>query len=183
MRFHQTREWEENRVEEEYTQRIDHEVTKAIKTSDAQQLAYKTALNNFATYTLSEDCIDELIFLLKYGLKLAKQGAKITSVDDLQQKLKSEYRLDMSSLKYWVEELITIVRTAIENNPNNPPIQWNNWPRLANNDPTNRDQASPALAPAPSSRIWPSPTSRNSEIRLTQPLSMHQALISHTAIL
>ncbi len=35
MRFHQTREWKENRVKEEYTRHVDHEVTRAIKTSDA----------------------------------------------------------------------------------------------------------------------------------------------------
>ncbi len=100
MRFHQTREWEENRVEAEYTRRVDHEVTKAIKTSDAQRLACETALNNFATRTWPEDCIDELTFPLKWRLKLAKQGAKITSIDDLRQKLKPECRLDVSSLKH-----------------------------------------------------------------------------------
>ncbi len=89
----------------------------------------------------------------------------------------------MSSLKHWAEELVTILRTAIENNPHNPPIQRNNRPRLADNNPTNRDQASSAPAPAPPSRIWPSQTSRNSKIRPTQPLSMHQALISHVATL
>lgn len=45
--------------------RVDHEVTRAIKTSNAQQLAYETALNNFATHTWLEDCIDKLTFPLK----------------------------------------------------------------------------------------------------------------------
>lgn len=83
MRFYQTREWEENRVEEEYIQRVDHEVTRAIKTSNTQRLACETALNNFATRTWPKDCIDELTFPLKWRLKITKQGAKIKSVDDL----------------------------------------------------------------------------------------------------
>lgn len=35
MWFHQIREWEEIRVEEEYVRHVDHEVTRAIKTSSA----------------------------------------------------------------------------------------------------------------------------------------------------
>ncbi len=99
MRFHQTREWEEIRVEEEYARRVNHEVTRAIKTSNAQQMACETALKDFVTQTWPEDYIDELRFPLKWRLKLAKQEARITSVDDLRQKLKPECRLDMSSLK------------------------------------------------------------------------------------
>lgn len=97
MRFHQTREQEKNRVEEKYTQCIDNKVTKAIKTSDAQQLACKTVLNNFAIHTWPEDCIDELTFPLKQRLKLSKQRTKITSVDDLQQKVKPKYQLNVFS--------------------------------------------------------------------------------------
>lgn len=147
VRFHQTRKWEENRVKEEYMRRVDHEVTRAIKTSDAQRLAYKTALNNFATRTWPEDCIDELTFPLKWRLKIAKQGAKITSVDDLRQKLKPECRLDTSSLKKWAEELVTMLKTAIENNPTDPLIQRNNQQRLASNNSPNQDQPSPVSAP------------------------------------
>lgn len=55
-------------------------------------------------------------------MKLAKQRAKITSIDDLQQKLKPKYRLNVFSLKYWAEELVTILKIAIENNFNNPLI-------------------------------------------------------------
>ncbi len=85
-------------------------------------MACETALNNSATRTWPEDCIDELRFPLKWRLKLAKQGARITSVDDLRQKLKPECRLDVSSLKQWADELVTMLKTAIENNPNDPPI-------------------------------------------------------------
>lgn len=99
MRFYQTRKQEKNQVEEEYMQHVDHEVTKAIKTSNAQQLAYKMVLNNFATRTQPKDYINELTFPLKQRLKLAKQRAKITSVNDLRQKFKPKCRLDVSSLK------------------------------------------------------------------------------------
>lgn len=81
-------------------------------------MVYETALNNFATWTWLEDCIDKLIFLLKWRLKLAKQKAKLTFLDYLQQKLILEYRLDMSSLKKWLNKLVTILKTVIENNSN-----------------------------------------------------------------
>lgn len=64
--------------------------------------------------------------------------------------------LDVSSLKHWAKELVTILRTAIENNLNNPPIQQNNRLRLADNNPTNRNQVSPGPTLASSSCIWPS---------------------------
>ncbi len=60
-------------------------------------MACTMALNNFATRTWPKDYIDELRFPLKWRLKLAKQGEKITSIDNLQQNLKPEYRLNMSS--------------------------------------------------------------------------------------
>lgn len=56
-------------------------------------------------------------------MKLTKQGAKIITINDLQQKLKPEYRLDISSLKQLVDKLVTILKIAIENNPNDPLIQ------------------------------------------------------------
>ncbi len=154
MWFHQTREWEEIRFEEEYARCVDHEVTIAIKTSSVQQMAYETALNNFATRTWPEDCIDELRSLYKWRLKLAKHGVRITSVDDLQQKLKPECRLDVSSLKQWADELVIILKTAIENNPNDPPIQQNNQTRLARNNPP--PTASAPTSPAPLSCVRPS---------------------------
>lgn len=76
------------------------------------------------------------------------------SVDDWQQKRKPKCRLDMFNLKHLAGELVIILRTAIENNSNNPPIQQNNQPKLADINPTNRNQASPALAPAPPICIW-----------------------------
>lgn len=79
--------------------------------------------------------------------------------------------------------MVTILRIAIENNSNNPPIQRNNQPKLTNNNLTNPNQLFPAPALALLSYIWPFQTSQNSEIRPTQFLSMHQALISNTAIL
>ncbi len=44
------------------------------------------------------------------------------SIHNLQQKLKPEYRFNISSLKHWVEQLVIILRTMIENNPNNSAI-------------------------------------------------------------
>lgn len=96
-------------------------------------MAYKIALNNFVTRISLKDYIDELTFLLKWRLKLTKQGARITFIDDLQQKFKLECRLDVFSLKQWAEKLVTILKTAIENNYNDPLMPQNNRPRLANN--------------------------------------------------
>lgn len=55
-------------------------------------------LNNFITQTWPEDCNDKLRFLLKQKLKLAKQGIKMTFIDNLQSKLEPKYRLDMSQI-------------------------------------------------------------------------------------
>lgn len=44
-------------------------------------------------------------------------------VDDLQQKLNSEYKLNMSNFKKQVEKLVTILKTMVENNLNDLPIQ------------------------------------------------------------
>lgn len=68
MRFFQIKEWEKNRVKEEYMQCINHEVIRVIKTSNIQQLACKIALNNFATYIWPKNYIDKLIFPLKQKL-------------------------------------------------------------------------------------------------------------------
>lgn len=43
-----------------------------------------------------------------------------------------------------------MLKTAIENNPTDPPIQQNNQQRLASNNSPNQDQPSPV--PAPPSR-------------------------------
>lgn len=64
----------------------------------------------------------------------------------------------MSSLKQWANELIIILKTAIENNPSNdPPMPQNNQPRLANNNLLNHNQL--FSVPVPSNCIWPSQTS------------------------
>lgn len=52
-----------------------------------------------------------------------EQGVNIMSVDDLRQKLKPEYRLEVSSLKYWVKELVTMLKTAFKNNLTDSPME------------------------------------------------------------
>lgn len=77
----------------------------------------------------------------------------------------------MSSLKQWANELIIILKTAIENNPSNdPPIPQNNQPRLANNNLLNHNQL--FSVPAPSNYIWPSQISRKNRPRSTPSSSM-----------
>lgn len=58
------------------------------------------------------------MFLVKWQLKLAKQRAKIISVEELQQILKPKCRLNISSLKLWANDLVSIFTNTIKANPN-----------------------------------------------------------------
>lgn len=80
---YQITEWEEICVEKEYERCLTNEVARSIKTSNLQQLACKAVLDNFAINTWLDNYTDEFKFLLKWRLKPAKQGAKITSIDKL----------------------------------------------------------------------------------------------------
>lgn len=83
MMYYQTTKQEEICVEKEYERRITNEVARSNKTSDTQQLACEAALDNFASSTWPDNYTDELMFPLKWRSKLAKQGARITSIDEL----------------------------------------------------------------------------------------------------
>lgn len=92
-------------------------------------MACEVGLNNFVVNTWPDDCIDELMFPVKWQLKIAKQRAKIILMEELQSLLKPNYRLDILSLKLWADDLISIFTDTIEtnfNNPNENPIQQNN---------------------------------------------------------
>lgn len=117
MMYYQTMEWKEICVKKEQEQRLINEVVRSIQTSNAQQLACEAALDNFAINTQPENYTDKLKFPLKQRLKLAKQGARITSVDELRQKLKPECTLDTSCLAVWADDLTTLFSNAIETNP------------------------------------------------------------------
>lgn len=69
----------------------------------------------------------------------------------------------MSSLKKWAEKLVTMLKTVIENNPTDSPIQQNNWQRLVSNNLSNPDQFS--LVSALPSYAWPSQISQNGKLR------------------
>lgn len=89
-------------------------MVKSIKTFDAQQLICEAALDNFASSTQPDNYINKLIFPLKWRSKLAKQRAKILSVDQLQQKFKPEGKLNISFLTKWVNDLVPLFINVIE---------------------------------------------------------------------
>lgn len=60
--YYQTTEWEEICVEKEYGRHITNEVARTIKTSDAQRLACKAVLNNFASSIWPDNYTDKLMF-------------------------------------------------------------------------------------------------------------------------
>lgn len=137
MRYYEITKWEEICVEDEYNQYMRYTIARAFIITNIQQLTCKSVLNNFAFNIWPNNCVDKLLFLVKWRLKLAKQGAKIMSVDELWQILKPECILDTSSLKPWADNLVAIFTNAIKTNPVENlvenPIQLNNrqrstWP-------------------------------------------------------
>lgn len=70
--YYQTTKWKVIWIEKEYEQRITNKMARSIKTFNAQQLACKAVLNNFAINSQPDNYIDELKFSLKWWLKLAK---------------------------------------------------------------------------------------------------------------
>lgn len=93
-----------------------HTMGKVVKTTNVQQLAWKSTLNNFALNTWPNNCINKLLFSVKWQLKLIKQGAKIMLIDKLQQIFEPECILDTLSLKPWVDDFIVIFTNAILSN-------------------------------------------------------------------
>ena len=75
------------------------------------------------------------MFPLKWRSKLVKQGARITSVDELRQKLKPECRLDTLSLAAWADDLVALLINAIKTTLIEPLVQQNTRPVPAINHP------------------------------------------------
>lgn len=115
--YYQTTEQKKICIKKKYKQNIKNEVVRLIKTFDTQQLACKTILDNFAINTQSNNYSSKLKLPLKWLLKLIKQGARIISVNILQQKIKSEYKLNIFYLAIQADDLLTLFINAIKTNP------------------------------------------------------------------
>ena len=105
-------------------------------------MAYKSILSNFVLNTWPDNCVDKLLFPVKEQLNLTKQSVEIILVDKLQQILKPECILDISSFKPWADNLVTIFTNTIKINFDENPVKNNvqqiiwqclAWPRPAIN--------------------------------------------------
>lgn len=108
MRYYKIIKQKKIHVKKEYNQYMGYTIARAVKIINAQQLACKTTINNFALNIWPNNCINKLLFLVKQRLKLVKQDAKIMLIDELQQILKPIYILDISSLKSQIDNLVAI---------------------------------------------------------------------------